>query len=175
MAALRGHGVEGDDLGDLFPAVFAGDVFDDFVAPVHAEVDVDVGHGYALGIQEALEQERVLDGIDVGDLHGVGDERSGGGATARADGDVDFAGVPDEVPDDEEVAGELHLPDAADFAFQAGFVVFDGLAAQATLSEDADGGVEALAKALAADFGEIAVDGVAGGNGEFGEGVGSPC
>ena len=113
---LGGHGVEGDDLGDLFPAVLAGDVVDHFSAAVHAEVDVDIGHGDAFGIQEALEEERVLQGIDVGDLHGVGDERSGGGSAAWSDGNVDLAGVLDEVPDDEEVAGELHLLDAVDLA-----------------------------------------------------------
>ena len=106
-----GHGVEGDDLGDLVAAVLAGDVVDDFAAAVHAEVDVDIGHRDALGVEEALEEELVLERIDVGDLHDVGDERSGGGATARAYGDILLAGVADKVPDDHEVAGKLHLFD----------------------------------------------------------------
>ena len=88
-----------------------------------AEVDVDIGHGDALGIEEALEEQDVLEGIDVGDLHGIGDEGAGGGAAAGADGDAVVAGVLDEVPDDEEVAGVLHLLDDADFEVQAGFVV----------------------------------------------------
>ena len=102
--ALGGHGVEGDDLRDLLAAVLAGDVFDDFAAAVHAEVDVDIGHGDALGIEEALEEQRVLERVDVGDLHGVGDERAGCRAAAGADGDAVIARVLDEVPDDEEVA-----------------------------------------------------------------------
>ena len=106
-----GHGVEGDDLGDLVAAVLAGDVVDDLAAAVHAEVDVDIGHGDALGVEEALEEEFVLERVDVGDLHDVGDERAGGGATAWAYGDVVLAGVADKVPDDHEIAGELHLFD----------------------------------------------------------------
>src|SRR5439155_10615931 len=47
-----GHGVEGDDLGDLAAAVLARDVVDDLAAAVHAEVDVDIGHRDALGIEE---------------------------------------------------------------------------------------------------------------------------
>ena len=38
------------DLRDLAPAVFADDVIDHFLAPVVAEVHVDIGHGYTLGV-----------------------------------------------------------------------------------------------------------------------------
>ena len=44
------HGAEGDDLGDIVAAVFLRDVVDDLAAAVHAEIDVDVRHGNALGI-----------------------------------------------------------------------------------------------------------------------------
>ena len=80
---LGGHGVEGDDLRHLLAAVLAGDVVDDLAAAVLAEVDVDIGHGDALGIQKALEEQHVLHGIDVGDLHGIGDQRAGCRAAAR--------------------------------------------------------------------------------------------
>ena len=68
----------------LFAAVFSRDVVDHLAAPVHAEVDVDVGHGDAFGIQEALEQQFVLQRIDIGDPQRIGDQRSGGRSTARA-------------------------------------------------------------------------------------------
>ena len=45
----------------LVLAVLLLDVLDDLVAPVHAEVDVEVGHRHALGVQEALEQQLELD------------------------------------------------------------------------------------------------------------------
>ena len=66
---LRLHRAEGDDLRDVLAAVLAGDVVDDFAAAALAEVDVDVGHRHALGIQEALEDEVEVDRIDVGDAH----------------------------------------------------------------------------------------------------------
>ena len=65
-------------------AVLARDVLDDLAAAVHAEVDIDIGHGDAFGVEEALEEQLVLEGIDVGDLHAVGDQRSGSGAAAWA-------------------------------------------------------------------------------------------
>ena len=43
------------------------DVVDDAVAAVHAEVDVEVRHRHALGIQEALEQQVVAQRIEIGD------------------------------------------------------------------------------------------------------------
>ena len=51
-----GHGAEGDDLRDIVAAVFLGDVFDELAAAAHAEVDIDIGHGDALGIEEPLEE-----------------------------------------------------------------------------------------------------------------------
>ena len=55
---------------------FLRHVLDDLSAAVHAEVDVDIGHGDALRVEEALEEELVLERIDVGDLHDVRDEAS---------------------------------------------------------------------------------------------------
>ncbi len=82
-----------------------GDVVDDLAAPALAEVDVDVGQRDALGVEEALEDQVVLDRIDVGDAEAVGDEAAGGRAAARPDRDALLAGVADEVPDDQEVPG----------------------------------------------------------------------
>ena len=48
---------EGDDLGNPVAAVFALDVGDHLVAVGFAEVDVEVRHRHALGVQEALEQQ----------------------------------------------------------------------------------------------------------------------
>jgi hypothetical protein len=67
MAAPRAERAEGDDLGHLLAAVFLRDVLDDLAAAVRAEVDVDVGHADALGVEEALEQQAVLERVDVGD------------------------------------------------------------------------------------------------------------
>jgi hypothetical protein len=70
----------GDDLRDALAAIFVGDVLDDPVAPFHAEIDVEVRHRHAFGIQESLEQQVMLDRIEIGDAE---DERHQG-ARARA-------------------------------------------------------------------------------------------
>ena len=101
----RLHRPEGDDLRDVLAAVLARDVVDDLAAPALAEVDVDVGQRHALGVEEALEDEVVLDRVDVGDAQAVGDEAAGRRAAARPDRDRLLARVADEVPDDEEVPG----------------------------------------------------------------------
>ena len=64
----RRQRAESGDLRYRFRAVFLLDVVDDPIATVLAEVDVEIGHGYALGIQEALEEQRVTQGVEVGDL-----------------------------------------------------------------------------------------------------------
>ena len=99
------HRPERDDLRDVLAAVLPRDVVDDLAAPPLAEVDVDVGQRDALGIEEALEDQVVLDRIDVGDPQAVGDEAAGRRSAARADRNALLARVADEIPDDQEVPG----------------------------------------------------------------------
>ena len=94
----------GDDQRDPVVAVLLGDVADDLAAPALVEVDVEVGHRDAVGVEEALEDQAVLERVEVGDPHRVGDHRAGAGAAARADPDAVVLGPVDEVGDDEEVA-----------------------------------------------------------------------
>ena len=63
----RRHGAEGDDLRHAVAAVLLGHVVDDFVAARDREVDVDVGHALAARVEEALEEQVVLERIEVGD------------------------------------------------------------------------------------------------------------
>jgi hypothetical protein len=58
----RLHRPERHDLADRLLAVLLPDVLDDLAAPLEAEVHVHVGHGHALRVQEALEQEVELEG-----------------------------------------------------------------------------------------------------------------
>ena len=76
-----------------------------------AEVDVEVGHRHALGIEEALEQQVERDRVEVGDGQRPGDDRARARAAARPDRNVVGLGPFDEVGDDQEVAGEPHAGD----------------------------------------------------------------
>ena len=78
----------GDDLADTILAVLALDVGDDLVAPTFVEVDVEVRHGDSLGVEESLENQAVIEGVQLGDLHGVGDHRSGTRASTGAHADA---------------------------------------------------------------------------------------
>jgi hypothetical protein len=62
----RSHGAEGGDLRHRVLAVLLAHVVDHAVAAVLAEIDVEVGHRHALGIEEALEQQVVLERVEVG-------------------------------------------------------------------------------------------------------------
>ena len=58
---------EGHDLPNGVLPVLLADVVDHLAAPLEAEVDVDVRHRDAFRVQEALEQQVVDQGVDVGD------------------------------------------------------------------------------------------------------------
>ena len=132
----------------LVLAVLLLDVLDDLVAPVHAEVDVEVGHRHALGVQEALEQQVELERIEVGDAQRVRDERAGARAAARPDRDAVLLRPVDEVPDDEEVAREPHLLDDAELD-PAALAVLVGIELDAARGELAEPALEALVDELA--------------------------
>ena len=99
------HRAERDDLRDVLAAVLLGDVGDHLAAAPLAEVDVDIGQRHALGIEEALENQVVVQRIDVGDAQRPGGQAAGGRAAARADRNALLARVADEIPDDHEVPG----------------------------------------------------------------------
>ena len=109
----------GDDHRDAVLAVLVGDVLDDLAAATLVEVDVEVGHRDAVGVEEPLEQQAVDQRVEVGDPQGVGDDRARAGAAARADPDAVVLGPVDEVGDDEEVAAEPHLGDHAELELGA--------------------------------------------------------
>ncbi len=83
--AARLQRTEGDDLRDLVAAVALLDVPDHLAAAVLAEVDVEVRHRDALGIEEALEQQAELDRIEIGDGQRPRHQRACAGAAARPD------------------------------------------------------------------------------------------
>ena len=88
------------------------------VAAFLAEVDVEVRHRHAFGVEEALEQQVEADRIEVGDGQRPGGDRTGAGAAAGTDGNAVRLRPLDEVGDDQEVAGETHRGDDAEFVVQ---------------------------------------------------------
>ena len=159
--AAGGHGPERDDLGRVGLAVLLGHVLDHFLAAAAAEIHVDVGKADPFGIQEPLEEEVVLDGIDLGDAQAIGDHAPGGRSAAGSHGQADFPGVLDEVPDDEEISGESHLLDELDFQVETVLVFLERMSVRSVallLGDFSRPGEEALA----GDLLEIVVQGFPG-------------
>src|SRR5690606_17646073 len=103
-----GHRAVGDDLRDPVAAVAFAHVLDDAVTALHAEVDVEVRHRHTLRIEEALEEQVVPNGVEIGDPQRPRDQRPGARAAAGSHGNPLFLGPADEVGHDEEVTGEAH-------------------------------------------------------------------
>ncbi len=105
-------GAVGDDVADhgrVIDAIAAVEVLDDLLAAVDVEVDVDVGQGARL-VDEALEQELVLDGVDLGDAQAVGHDRVAGTPPPLADDPVPPREL-HEVPHDQEELGQVRAVD----------------------------------------------------------------
>ena len=103
------HGAEGDDLRDVIRAIFARHVIDHLLPAFIAEVDVQVGHAHALGVQETLKEQVVFERVQHGDAQRIGHDAARAAATAGTDHDAVALGVVDKVPHDEEV---VHIPHA---------------------------------------------------------------
>ena len=99
----RGERTEGDDLCDVLGMIALPHIGDGLLAAGGAEVDVEVGHGDAVGVQKALEEKVVAQRVDVGDADGIGDDAADARAAPGADGDIVQARPVDIVPHDEEV------------------------------------------------------------------------
>ena len=123
--ALGSHGAKGGDLRHVLLAIMVAHIFDNTLASVLAEVHVEVGHGNAFRIQEALEQQFITQRIEVGNAQRIRHQRTGAGAAPRphrhAVGKLFVAerfGPADEVGHDQEVAGKLHVDDGVDLEIQ---------------------------------------------------------
>ena len=99
--------------------VLALDVFDHFLASKIAEIDIDIGHRNALGIEKSLEQQAELERIEIGNAEEISDDTSGGGASARSDADRMFFRESDKIPDDQKVIVIAHCVDRRELVFKA--------------------------------------------------------
>ena len=113
----------GDDVSDLLGTVELANVFHDLEAPLIVEVHIDIGHLGTLRGQEPLEHQAVLERVERGDVHGVGDDSAGGRATARADADAVVLGPLHVLGNDQKVGGKALVADDLVFVLKALFDV----------------------------------------------------
>ena len=107
--AFRRHGAKSDHAGDMAYAILLFHVIVGFgqVFKIH----VDIRHGDAVRIQETLEQELVLDGVQVGNPEAVGHDGPGGGASARPHHASHGAGGCNVVLNNKEIVRKTHPAD----------------------------------------------------------------
>ncbi len=111
--AHRGAGLQRsqrDDMGDTVGAIFVAHIAHDFVAPLLAEIDIEVRHRDTFRIEEALEKKTEAQGIQIGDVQRPGHQRGRAGS-AYAHGDTLALGPFHEIRNDQEIAGEPHAVD----------------------------------------------------------------
>ncbi len=144
---------EGDDLRHALVAIAVLHVADDPLAPVLAEVDVEVRHRDAVGVQEALEQQVEAKRIEVGDLQRIGDEGASARAAAGTNRDPLLLRPADEVRHDQEVAGKAHPLDDGQLEIEPLAIILDGHARHGIVLAEAL--VEALVRLAAQHLGLV--------------------
>ena len=110
---------ESDDLSDVIVAVFLLDITDHLAPPRFAEVDIEVGHRNAFGVEKTFKQQTELDRIEIRDGQSPCNEATRTRTTARTYRNIMVLGPFYEVGNDQEVARKAHLIDDIDFELQA--------------------------------------------------------
>mmetsp|Transcript_23472 Transcript_23472/g.41275 ORF Transcript_23472/g.41275 Transcript_23472/m.41275 type:complete len:357 (+) Transcript_23472:1523-2593(+) len=114
---------KGDDLSHLVAAIFFLDIADDFLAPVHAKVDIKVRHTDSFGVQKPLKQQGIAQRVKVGDGQRISHQRPRTGAAPRPHRNVMILGPFDEIGNDQEIPREAHALDDIQLKIEA-FLVF---------------------------------------------------
>ncbi len=114
----RFHAPEGHNLGHAILAVPINGVLDHLFPLVVGKVQVEVRHGQASGIEETLENQVVLEGIDARDPQRTGHDRTGS-RTSHVEPDVFLLGIPANIGHDQEVGLQLHVEDHVQLGPQA--------------------------------------------------------
>ena len=102
---------ERDNLGHVETSIFLDHVVDDLSATRLAEIHIDIGHADALRIQKTLEEQIVFHRVDIGDAQRIGDEASSRRSPSGSDRNLPLFRFTHEIPDDQHIAGKLHLVD----------------------------------------------------------------
>ena len=106
---LGRHGAIGDDMGAVFVAVLVHDPLQHLATSVVVEVGVYIRERDSVRIEETLEKQVILEGVETRDAQTVGYHASGCRTTSRSYPYAELLSCRvDEILHDEEVAGETH-------------------------------------------------------------------
>src|SRR3989344_3389103 len=113
------QGTECDDLCHMIAAIFFGDILDDLVTPSIGKIKINIRRTNAVWIHEALKNEVVPDGVNVGDVEDIGDDRSCCGSATRPYDDFVVFGPIDKVLHHEKVGCKSGFTDHGEFIGEA--------------------------------------------------------
>ena len=102
---------ECDDLSNMVAAVETVHIVDNLSPAVYTEIDVDIRHGDAFGIEKAFKEQAVLYRIDICDVQTVGNHTAGCAAAPGTDGYAVVFRISNEVGDNKEIINKTHLAD----------------------------------------------------------------
>ena len=108
---LGSQGTKGDNLHHLVLAVFAHHVVNYLLAPLITKVNINIGHGHALRVQETLKEKIIAHRINVGDSQCVAHNAPGSRPPPRPHDDILRSGIVDKIPHDQEI---IHVSHGAD-------------------------------------------------------------
>ena len=98
--AARSHSAKGNDLRHVIRAIFIRHIGDHLASALVIEIDIQIGHGHALRVQKALEEQIVFQRVDARDIQGIRHDGARAAAAPRAHQDAVLARVPDKIPHD---------------------------------------------------------------------------
>ena len=107
----RSKRTKGNDLRHVFPAVPLCHVINDLVTAVIAEININIGHADAFGIEKTLKQQIIANGIHVGNAQRKRHKRACARASAGSYGNAAALGKAHVVLHDQKIIGISHLHD----------------------------------------------------------------
>ena len=87
------------------------DVINDTVASLHTEINIEIGHRHAFGIEKSLEQQIVIQRVKIGDAEYPGNQRARTRTTSRANRYFVRTRPAYEIGDYQEVTRKTHADD----------------------------------------------------------------
>src|SRR5690606_3531146 len=105
------HGAEGHDVGHAVGAVFLRAVLNHLVAAGVLDVDVHIWHADTVGVEEALEQQVVLERVQLGNLKTVRNDGPGRATPPRAKHNPLVFTPVHKIGDNQEITVKTHVFD----------------------------------------------------------------
>ena len=116
--SARCHGAKCDNLCHMVCPVFMNDVINHFTAPLVTEIHIKIRHRDAFGVQKALEQQLVTNGVNICDANAVCSKASRARAAARPHRNAPLPRIVDEIVYNEVIVDIPHAVNNAYFIIQ---------------------------------------------------------